>query len=189
MLAPSAFGHNVTHFRSHQGELWPGASNAAAERRTERDLCGHWRGKCTEWTVEQASRQVLLWFDSLWSVRLSQMSSVITADLHRTRCTDEIRGLQKSPSSKPDIEWLTFSSKAWQKYERPTLAGGTFLYPSDLSNTSRKDLPAFVKGKKNSGGDWVNPLHVDKTDWLWQDKTVPWLRCYSSKYFFFLLHL
>lgn len=135
-------------------------------------------------TVEAASRQVLLWFDSFWSVRLSQMSSFITADLPDTTHIVEMclaTVWRKVPVQKQILsEWhFVANSLALQNYKWPGLPEGTFLYPSDFSSTSGKDLPAFVKGKKNSGGDWVKPLHVDKTDWLWQDKTVPWLRCFS----------
>lgn len=51
-------------------------------------------------TKGAARRQVLLWFDSLWSVHLSQMSSFIIAELYRTTHIYEIysKGLDKGVS-------------------------------------------------------------------------------------------
>lgn len=51
-------------------------------------------------TKGAARRQVLPWFDSLWSVHLSQMSSFITAELHRVARIYEIysKGLDKGIS-------------------------------------------------------------------------------------------
>lgn len=103
-LASSAFGHYVTHFSSRQSELWPTVSNAAAVRRAEggvtRTSVGGGGKRVRSVTIGAARRQVLLWFDSLWSVHLSQMSSFIIAELYRTRRTDEMysEGLDKGLS-------------------------------------------------------------------------------------------
>lgn len=77
-------------------------SNAAAVRRAERGVKrrsgGREGGKrVRSVTIGAARRQVLLRFDSLWSVHLSQMSSFIIAELYRTRRTDEMysEGLDK----------------------------------------------------------------------------------------------
>lgn len=83
---------------------------------------------------------------------------------HKARGWDvSSKGLEKKASVQCRIEseWhFVARSSALQKYKWPGLPGGTFLYPSDLSNTSGKDLVAFVRGRKNSGGDWVNTLSV-----------------------------
>lgn len=98
-LASSAFGHCVTHFSSRQSELWPTVSNTAAARRAEGGVTrtsgggeGGGGKRVRSVTIGAARRQVPLWFDSLWSVHLSQMSPFIIAELYRTRRTDEMYG-------------------------------------------------------------------------------------------------
>lgn len=44
------------------------------------------KGRVQSVTKGAAGRQVLLWFDSLWSVHLSQMSSFITAEIYHVAC-------------------------------------------------------------------------------------------------------
>lgn len=187
-LASSAFGHNVTHFSSRQSELWPCASNAAAEHRTERELCGHGGRKCTECNCGsgQQAGSAMIWQFMVSAFITNVIFHHRRLAPHRARGWDvSSKGLEKKASvhCRIESEWhFVAKSSALQKYKWPGLPGGIFLYPPDLSNTSEKDLVAFVKGRKNSGGDWVNPLSVTSKQirQTGYDK-IRLLTCYSQK--------
>lgn len=147
-------------------------------------------GKCTECNCgsgQQAGSAVI------WQFMVSAfITNVIFHHRrlapHKARGWDvSSKGLEKKASVQCRIEseWhFVAKSSALQKYKWPSLPAGTFLYPPDLSNTSGRSR-SVCKGQEKLrrwlGEPSVCHIQADKTDWLWQDKTVLWLTCYSPK--------